>query len=127
MATILVIEDNRQNRYLVTFLLEREGHTVLQATNGMEEVALAEELHPDLILLDIQLPDIEGYAVAERLRQAPTLDDTPIVAVTSFAMVGDRERALAAGCTGYIEKPIDPMTFLDEVAMHLQGGSQTSS
>jgi CheY-like chemotaxis protein len=124
MATILVIEDNRQNRYLVTFLLEREGHTVLQATSGLEGVALAEELHPDLILLDIQLPDIEGYAVAERLRQAPTLDDTPIVAVTSFAMVGDRERALAAGCTGYIEKPIDPMTFLDEVAMHLQGGSQ---
>lgn len=127
MATILVIEDDRQNRYLVTFLLEKQGHTVLQATNGLEGIALAEALHPDLILLDIQLPDIEGYAVAERLRRASTLDDTPIVAVTSFAMVGDRERALAAGCTGYIEKPIDPTTFLDEVAMHLQGGFQTLS
>ncbi|MBN1866778.1 response regulator [Candidatus Sumerlaeota bacterium] len=112
---ILLIEDNEQNRYLATFLLEKRGHQIVPATSGPEGVKLAAQVRPDLILLDIQLPGMDGYAVAEALRKEPGLRDVPIVAVTSYAMVGDRERGLAAGCTGYIEKPIDPETFVDEV------------
>lgn len=117
MAKILVIEDNEQNLYLVTFLLETMGHVVIQARSGEQGIAVATTALPDLILLDIQLPDLDGYAVAESLCRSPSL--APIVAVTSYAMPGDRDRALAAGCRGYIEKPIDPTTFLYEVAAYL--------
>lgn len=119
---ILLIEDNEQNRYLATFLLERRGHEVRTAVDGSSGIALARALHPALILLDIQLPGLHGYAVAEALRAEATLHDVPIVAVTSYAMVGDRERALAAGCDGYIEKPINPDTFVAEVEQFLRGG-----
>jgi CheY-like chemotaxis protein len=117
--TILIIEDNEQNLYLVTFILEKSGHRVLQARSGDEGVRLAIDSVPDLILLDIQLPVMDGYAVARELRKIPNLAHTPIIAVTSFAMPGDREQALAAGCTGYIEKPIDPDTFMTQVNQHL--------
>ncbi|MBK8129214.1 MAG: response regulator [bacterium] len=116
---ILVIEDNEQNRYLVTYLLEANGYEVAAAKDGREGIALASSLQPALILLDIQLPGMDGYLVAQALRQNPALDGVPIVAVTSYAMVGDRERVLAAGCSGYIEKPINPDTFLAEVETHL--------
>ncbi len=118
--TILLIEDNQQNRYLATFLLEKGGFNVVSACNGPDGLVLAGRLRPDLILLDIQLPHMDGYSVAQALRQNPLLTSVPIVAVTSYAMVGDRERAMAAGCTGYIEKPIDPDTFKDEVEKHLR-------
>lgn len=114
-GTILLIEDNEQNRYLATFLLERHGYQVVPAADGPRGVELARELAPDLILLDIQLPSMDGYEVASALRQIPPLTDVPIIAVTSYAMVGDREKALAAGCTGYIEKPIDPETFVAQI------------
>jgi len=120
-ARILLIEDNEQNLYLTTFLLEKGGHEVIQARSGTEGIALAARLRPDLILLDIQLPEMDGYAVARALRRDARLKDVPIVAVTSYAMVGDRERALEAGCTAYIEKPINPETFLGEVEMSLEG------
>ena len=110
--TILLIEDNEQNLYLATFLLEKNGYEVVPARSGPEGIALAGRTRPDLILLDIQLPEMDGYAVARALRQNPALKDVPIVAVTSYAMVGDRERTLAAGCNGYIEKPINPETFV---------------
>ncbi len=113
--TILVIEDNEQNLYLATFLLETHGHRVVPARDGQEGIALASQVHPELILLDIQLPGLDGYAVAQALRQNPVLDGVPIVAVTSYAMVGDRERVMEAGCNGYIEKPINPDTFLIDV------------
>lgn len=113
---VLLIEDNEQNRYLATFLLEKNGDTVTAAYDGHRGIAMAQEIVPDLILLDIQLPTMDGHAVARALRQIGSLDETPIVAVTSFAMVGDREKALEAGCNGYIEKPIDPDTFVDEIA-----------
>jgi CheY-like chemotaxis protein len=116
---ILMIEDNEQNRYLVTFLLEANGYEVIPAENGRDGIALANTINPALILLDIQLPGMDGYVVARQLRTNPELDDVPIVAVTSYAMVGDRERVLAAGCTGYIEKPINPDTFMAEVEAHL--------
>ena len=118
-ARILYIEDNEQSLYLVTFLLKADGYEVLQARDGIEGVEAAGRQRPDLILLDIQLPGMDGYAVARRLRDNPDLAETPIVALTSFAMVGDREKALAAGCTGYIEKPINPDTFLVEIGQYL--------
>lgn len=114
--TILLIEDNEQNRYLATFLLERHGYTVVSAADGRHGIELAQTLSPAMILLDIQLPGMDGHAVAQALRDIASLQDTPIVAVTSYAMVGDRERSLAAGCTGYIEKPINPETFVHEIA-----------
>lgn len=117
--TVLLIEDNEQNRYLATFLLESEGYTVVSATDGNGGIALARELSPSVILLDIQLPVRNGYEVAEELRRNPALTGVPIVAVTSYAMPGDREKALAAGCNGYIEKPIDPDNFVAEVARYL--------
>lgn len=117
--TVLVIEDNEQNLYLVRFLLEKNGFEVHEARDGRQGVALASELRPDLILLDIQLPMLDGYAVAAELRKNAVLQDTPIIAVTSFAMVGDREKALASGATDYIEKPINPSTFVDQIQKHL--------
>ena len=119
---ILVIEDNEQNLYLITFILEKNGYKVFQARDGKEGIELACRVNPSLILLDIQLPVIDGYAVARELRSKPGLADIPIVAVTSYAMVGDRERILAAGCSGYIEKPINPETFLTEVERYLPNG-----
>lgn len=116
--TILVIEDNEQNMYLTTFILEKNGYEVVQAWDGMEGVKLAKQSCPDLVLLDIQLPVMDGYEVARELRKNQDLKDVPIVAVTSYAMVGDRDKGLAAGCTGYIEKPINPETFMGEVEAH---------
>jgi two-component system, cell cycle response regulator DivK len=117
--TILVIEDNEQNLYLVTFILEKYGYPVIQARDGQEGVDLARRYKPALILLDIQLPVMDGYTVARTLRNSPELALTPIVAVTSDAMVGDRESVLKAGCTDYIEKPIMPDTFMSQVERYL--------
>ncbi|TAK55647.1 MAG: response regulator [Gammaproteobacteria bacterium] len=113
--TVLLIEDNEQNRYLATFLLENHGYEVVAAVNGPQGLELAARIRPALILLDIQLPGMSGYEVARALRREPVTAGIPIVAVTSYAMVGDREQALAAGCDGYIEKPIDPDTFISRI------------
>lgn len=120
---ILLIEDNAQNRYLANFLLEARGWEMVHAEDGPTGVALAATVDPALILLDIQLPGMDGYAVAQALRSDPGLRSIPIIAVTSYAMAGDRERCLAAGCNGYIEKPIDPQTFADEVERYLAGSA----
>lgn len=111
-APVLLIEDNAQNRYLSTFLLEHNGYEVVAVADGDSGIAFAQRLRPRLILLDIQLPTIDGYAVARALRQIESINAIPIVAFTSYAMPGDRDKALAAGCSGYIEKPIDPDTFI---------------
>jgi two-component system, cell cycle response regulator DivK len=113
--TILIIEDNGQTLYLLTFILKKHGYDVVQARDGRAGVEKATQVVPALILLDIQLPVLDGYAVARELRSNPTLANVPIIAVTSYAMVGDRERILAAGCTDYIEKPIDPDTFMAQI------------
>jgi two-component system, cell cycle response regulator DivK len=123
-ASILLIEDNEQNRYLATFLLQRRGHRVTQAHTGTAGVELALTLRPDLILLDIQLPKMDGHAVARVLKANAALQDIPIVAVTSYAMPGDREKCLAAGAEGYIEKPIDPRTFVAEVERYLRSSRE---
>ena len=119
MARILIIEDNENNLYLQTFILQKNGHEIIQASSGEAGIARAAQELPDLILLDIQLPGMDGYAVAEALRKNPAILNIPIVAVNSYAMTGDRERILAAGCTSYIEKPINPDTFHAEVAQFL--------
>jgi two-component system, cell cycle response regulator DivK len=116
---ILIIEDNEQNLYLIRYILEDSHYEVFSAWDGKEGIELAASILPDLILLDIQLPLMDGYAVARRLRENPGLADTPIVAVTSYAMPGDREKAMEAGCSGYIEKPIDPDTFDQQVEKYL--------
>lgn len=113
--TVLLIEDNEQNRYLATFLLEGAGHKVVAANDGPEGIAAALAQAFDVILLDIQLPTMDGYAVARSLRGHAAAAVVPIVAVTSYAMAGDRENALAAGCSAYLEKPINPETFVASV------------
>jgi len=120
-GTVLYIEDNEQNYYLVNVLLKTQDYRVLWAQDGREGIEKALELRPDLILLDIQLPVMDGYEVARRLRSNPDLSSVPIIAVTSYAMAGDREKAVNAGCDGYIEKPIDPDTFLAQVNKYLPG------
>ncbi len=118
---ILYIEDNEQNLYLITFILQRHGYVVTAARDGQQGIDLAAAERPDLILLDIQLPLMDGYEVARALRRNPDLADIPIVAVTSYAMAGDREKALEAGCNGYIEKPINPDTFMGQVQTFIAG------
>lgn len=115
MKKILVIEDNEQNMYLMHFLLEKRGYEVIEALSGQEGLDALQRDRPEIILLDIQLPEMDGYAVADAIRREPEYEEIPIVAVTSYAMAGDRERILAAGATGYIEKPIDPETFVDQI------------
>jgi two-component system cell cycle response regulator DivK len=113
--SMLLIEDNEQNRYLTTFLLNASGHTVVSACDGPGGIALALEQKFDVILLDIQLPGMDGYDVARTLRANAATCNTTLIAVTSYAMVGDRESVLEAGCDGYLEKPIDPDTFVAEI------------
>ncbi len=124
--TALLIEDNEQNLYLMRFLLEKNGFVVADARSGRQGLLEAARLRPDIILLDIQLPEMDGHAVARELRQQAGQKDTPIVVVTSYAMVGDREKAIASGANGYLEKPINPDTFVAQVRRHLPaelGGS----
>lgn len=116
---LLIIEDNAQNMYLMQFLLEKSGFTVICAEDGRQGIEKALQCIPRAILLDIQLPVMDGYAVATELKKHRRLEGVPIIAVTSYAMVGDRETIMAAGATGYIEKPINPETFVEEIRQYL--------
>jgi len=120
--TILVIEDQEQNLYLMKYMLEARGHHAVLARDGHDGIALARSEAPDLILLDIQLPTLSGHDVARVLQADPVLHSIPVVAVTSYAMPGDREAVMEAGCTGYIEKPINPDTFMDEIERFMGPG-----
>jgi two-component system, cell cycle response regulator DivK len=117
--TLLIIEDNAQNMYMMKFLLEKAGFSIAEAENGKKGIELARKLNPKAILLDIQLPDMDGYAVLNKLKQDTDLKIIPIVAVTSYAMAGDREKILDGGANGYIEKPIDPERFVESVKAFL--------
>ncbi len=119
MKKILVVEDNEDNLYLIKFILQKSGYKVIEARSGAEGVELAVQEKPDLIIMDVQLPDINGLEATRKIRASEADGEIPIVALTSYAMVGDRERFLAAGCTGYIEKPINPQTFLVEIEKFL--------
>lgn len=115
MKKVLVIEDNEDNMNLITFILKKNGYSTAWAENGRRGVELAVQQKPDFIILDIQLPDIDGYEVLRLIRGAEADVKVPVIAMTSYAMSGDREKLLNAGCTGYIEKPIDPETVMDEI------------
>ncbi|MCX6006928.1 MAG: response regulator [Chloroflexi bacterium] len=119
MKKVLVVEDNESNLYLMRFLLEKNGFQVIEAKEGTQGVNMAKTETPDFIIMDIQLPDINGLEATRRIRDAEVNSNIPIIAVTSYAMVGDREKAIAAGCTGYIEKPINPDTFLAELKKYM--------
>ncbi|RJQ44054.1 MAG: response regulator [Gaiellales bacterium] len=109
---ILVVEDNEMNLELVSDLLEAKGFDVLQAQSGAEALLLAEAERPDLVLMDIQLPGMDGLEVTRRLKENPATNDIEVVALTAHAMLGDEERAREAGCSGYIAKPIDTRDFV---------------
>ncbi len=113
MKKILVVEDNENNMYLITYILENQGYSVIKALNGAEGVEKALNTSPDLILMDIQLPDFDGFEVTKRIRKSN--NSIPIIALTSYAMVGDKEKALKSGFTGYVEKPINIDTIMDEI------------
>lgn len=121
-AHILYIEDNAGNRMLVRRILEAEGYSMTEAVDGPSGLQMAADGQYDLILLDINLPEIDGYDLARRLRSMPNLQSVPILAVTANVMQGDRERTLAAGCDGYIQKPIDVDRLPEQVATALQKG-----
>lgn len=124
---ILYIEDNDQNFYLVNFILKTRGYEVIRARDGQEGIDLANKIKVDLILLDIQLPVMNGYTVALNIRKNPDLIVIPIVAITSYAMTGDREKAFEVGCTGYIEKPINPELFATQIENYLKIDSNSGS
>jgi two-component system, cell cycle response regulator len=126
MARTLVIEDNRANLELMTYLLMAFGHAVLSATDGLTGIGLALAERPDLIVCDVQLPDLDGYTIARRLKADPALQATPLVAVTALAMVGDRDQILAAGFDGYLPKPIVPETFVAQIEAFLASAQRST-
>jgi two-component system cell cycle response regulator len=119
-AQILLVEDNEHNLQLMTYLLAAQGHTVTAVSRGDEAVALARQERPDLVVMDLQLlGPMDGYGALRQLRAEPRLEAVPVVAVTAFAMVGDRDQALAAGFTDHLTKPIDPQSFGASIDAHL--------
>jgi two-component system cell cycle response regulator DivK len=119
---ILYVEDNLENRILIKRVLEAAGYQVVEAPDGSTGIDLAVKSPPDLILLDINLPDIDGYEITVRLRQIEKVAKVPIVALTANVMQGDRERSLEAGCDGYIQKPIDVDALPNQVQSYLRDG-----
>ena len=115
MKRVLVIEDNENNMELITFILESNNYQTIRAETGQLGVTLALQERPDFVLLDIQLPDIMGTEVLKMIRASEIGASIPIIAVTSYAMAGDREKLLDAGCDGYIEKPIDPSVVMNQI------------
>ena len=123
MTTALIIEDNEDNMVLISFIMKQAGYELIEARTGEEGVDLALSCRPDVIILDIQLPGIDGNEVLRRIRASETGGSIPVVAMTSFAMTGDRERLLAAGCNGYIKKPIDPERVIEQIQDAVEGKS----
>lgn len=119
MARILVVEDNRENLELMVFLLRAFGHDPVSATSGAAAIELSQSDRFDVVLLDIQMPEMDGFETARALRENAALDDVPLVAVTALAMPGDREMILDAGFSGYIAKPIDPGRLPGQLASFL--------
>lgn len=117
---VLYVEDNAENRMLVRRVLEAEGYTITEAVDGPSGLEMAAQIQPDIILLDICLPEMDGYDLARRFRNTPGLQQIPILAITAKVMKGDREETLAAGCDGYIQKPIDVDRLPDQVRAALQ-------
>jgi len=112
---ILVIEDTEDNRQIIRDLLSSVGYELIEATDGVSGVALAQKERPDLILMDIQLPEIDGYEATRRIRAIPELAKVPIIAVTSYALSGDEAKTREAGCDGYVAKPFSPRQLLAKI------------
>jgi two-component system, cell cycle response regulator DivK len=112
---ILIVEDNEKNLYLAKFMLQRAGYEVIEATNGKEGYARAIAESPDLILMDMQLPVMNGFEATALIKSDEKSKMIPVIALTAFAMKGDREKTLAAGCDEYLEKPIDPENFVFKI------------
>jgi CheY-like chemotaxis protein len=119
MALVLVVEDQDENLDLMVYLLTAFGHETLVARDGAEGVAGAAQARPDLVVMDLQMPVMDGYEAAARLKADPGLAEIPLVAVTAYAMVGDQEQILRRGFDGYLTKPIDPEVFVSELERHL--------
>lgn len=117
--TVLIVEDNELNMKLFNDLLEAKGHNIVQTSNGMEALGLAREHKPDLILMDIQLPEVSGLEVTKWIKEDDTISHIPVIAVTAFAMKGDEERIRQGGCEAYISKPISVASFLQTIQSHL--------
>jgi len=117
--TVLVVEDNELNMKLFHDLLEAHGYAILQTRDGMEALKMARDHHPDLILMDIQLPEVSGLEVTKWIKEDDTLKEIPVVAVTAFAMKGDEEKIREGGCEAYIAKPISVANFLETVQRFL--------
>lgn len=115
MKSALVVDDNKDNLKIITYALQRAGYEVITAESGEEGVDLAIARRPFFILMDINLPGIDGIEATSRIRAAEADGSIPIIAITSYAMQGDREKMLAAGCTGYFEKPFDPLTIVAQI------------
>ena len=115
MKRVLVVEDNADNLELIRLVLVRSGYEVLTASTGEEGVAMALSERPDFILMDINLPGIDGLEATRRIRASEANGSIPIIAITSYAMRGDMEQILAVGCNGYFEKPIDPLRIMDDI------------
>ncbi len=120
MGVVLVIEDNKDNLKIVSYALHRSGYEVISAEKGEDGLLLAISEKPLFILMDINLPGMDGIETTKRIRESEIDGLIPIIAITSYAMSGDRERILAAGCNGYIEKPIDPLTIVDEIRVVIE-------
>lgn len=124
MACVLVVEDNTVNLELVVALLEQEGCEVLVAETADEALSLAQTAHPDLILMDVQLPGMTGYEATHRLKADPATAPIPVVALTAQAMQGEEARAIEAGCAAYLAKPVDACVFRDILRRFLRGGKR---
>lgn len=120
MTRILCVEDNPQNMRLVRKILTKQGYEVIEAEDGLNGVAMAQNGHPDLILMDVNLPDIDGLEATARLKGNPSLAAIPVIALTANAMVGDREKALQAGCDGYLPKPVSRADLLETVGSYVR-------
>jgi len=117
--SILYVEDNYENRTLVRRLLQSFGYLVLEADSADEALNVLSTNHPDLILMDINMPDVDGYSLTQQIKAMPEFHSTPVIAITANVMRGDREKTLQAGCDSYIEKPIDVDHFLDMISSYL--------
>lgn len=126
MKKVLVIEDNRDNLRLISYALTRSGYTVIAAETGEKGVELALSERPQFIVMDINLPGIDGLEATRRIRGAAVNGTMPIVAITSFAMAGDRDRIFAAGCNAYFEKPIDPLTIVASIERAIGVGGEAT-
>jgi CheY-like chemotaxis protein len=115
MDKVLVIEDNKDSLKLISYALKRSGYEVVSAETGHDGIKLATTIIPHFIIMDIGLPDIDGIEATRQIKNAETCCNIPIIAITSYAMTGDRDRILAAGCVGYFEKPIDPLTIVEQI------------